>query len=165
MENNSTLNESRIASVVKTIRFEFWLWTIALALLSGMSFYFASSIPKLDGTTTISVQSMLMLLLLIGFPSVFIWFKNKMIALKSVEDFKTRMHRYEAYSRIRQFVFFLFGLSILTVQLLTIFKGAPMMLLIIVVLGFFIVPSRTRLMMEANLISDQEAIGSEEEEL
>lgn len=166
MENNPIQQDNQITAIVKTLKTEFWIWTIALAVLAILSFWFGPKMSKLDGDATISLQSLLLVILFTGFPGIFVWFRNRMQQLSDEMDLNKRLRRYELFSRLRQAVFFLFGFLILLVQVFTVLKGGIMLFLIVVVLGMFILPSRARLLMETHLLpADQEAAeeGNEED--
>jgi hypothetical protein len=120
---------------------------------------------KFEPSLTVSLQSVLLLLLLGGLPGVFIWFRNKMTALTKVSDIEKRLVKYEGYSRIRQAVFFVFGLLILFMYVFTVMKGAPMLFLMVLVLSMFILPSRGRLMMETGLLKTEEEAEKNEEDM
>lgn len=155
MDNNIDLFENQISEKVKNLNSEFRLWTIALVVLGVISFWLGPKVPNFDNETAISIQSMLLLLLMIGLPGIFMWFRNRMQTLKDVENIEIRLNRYETYSRLRQALFFLFGLLVLIVRVFTLLKGGFMLFMVVIVLGIFIVPSRSRLIMEANLHSSE----------
>ncbi len=157
--------EKQISAIVKSLKTEMYIWFGALAVLAVMSLFFASKMPKMETSLTISLQSVLLLLMLGGLPGVFIWFRNKMTALSKVMDIEKRLNRYENYSRIRQAAFFVFGLLILFMYVFTVMKGAPMLFLVIIVLTMFILPSRGRLLMEAGLLKPEETAEKNEEDL
>jgi hypothetical protein len=162
MEKNIEILEPQIASIVKNLKSEFWIWACALGAMAVLSFWFGPKVNKLDGDTTISLQSMLLLILLVGFPGVFIWFRNRMQQLLGEVNLVKRMKRYQLFSRLRQFVFFILGLLILVVQVFTALKGGIMLFLIVVVLSMFILPSRTRLLMEAHLLPANDEAAKED---
>jgi uncharacterized membrane protein len=159
------LYEKQIQAIVKSLKTEMSIWFGTLAILAVMSFYFAHDMKKLEPSLTISLQSVLLLLLMVGLPGVFIWFRNKMAALLLVSDIEKRLNKYETYSRIRQALFFVFGLLILFMNVFTVLKGAPMLLLAVLVLGMFILPSRGRLVMETGLAKPEEVAEKDEEDM
>lgn len=150
------LNEKQIEAIVKSLKTECWIWFTALAALAVMSVFFAPAMKKFDPTLTITLQSVLLLLMLIGLPGIFMWFRNKMTAISKEMDIPKRLSRYETYSRIRQALFFVFGLLVLFMHVFTIMKGAPMLFMVVILLTMFILPSRGRLIMEASLSRPEE---------
>ena len=144
-------HENTIQAIVRNLKSEFWIWAVALFTMSIMAFFFGPSIANLSGDDTIAVQSLSFLILFTGLPATFIWFRNRMNELKALSDISLRLKKYQRYSRIRQGVFFAFGLLVLVVEVFTNLKNGYMLLLVVVVLSIFIVPSRTRLLMEARL--------------
>jgi hypothetical protein len=163
MQNETNQLEQLIQAVVRNLKTEFWIWATALGILTGMVYLFSSSFPKLDVDVTIQLQSILILILLLGFPAVFIWFRNSMQKIRTLVDVEARLKRFERFSRLRQAVFFCFGFMILVVKTFTNLKGAHLLLMIVVALGFFIIPSRSRLIMENHLYREPEV--KEEEEV
>lgn len=157
--------EKQIQAIVKSLKTEMYIWSVAIALLAVMSLYFAPLMRKLDPSLTITLQSVLLLLMLGGLPGTFIWFRNKMKDLLQEADLVKRLHRYETYSRIRQASFFIFGLLVLFMYVFTNMKGAPMLFLVVVVLSMFILPSRGRLLMEAGLLKPEEEMEKDEEDM
>lgn len=157
--------EKQLSAIVKSLKTEMYLWFGALAVLAVMSLYFGPLMKKFEPSLTVSLQSILLLLLLGGLPGVFIWFRNKMTALTKVSDIEKRLVKYEGYSRIRQAVFFVFGLLILFMYVFTVMKGAPMLFLMVLVLSMFILPSRGRLMMETGLLKTEEEAEKNEEDM
>lgn len=159
------LYEKQIQAVVKSLKTELYIWFAALAVLAVMSVFFASDMKKLDPTLTITLQSILLLLMLLGLPGIFMWFRNKMAVLAKESDIPKRLNRYETYSRIRQSLFFLFGVMVLFMHVFTVMKGAPMLFAVVVLLTMFILPSRGRLIMEAGLTKPEEELEKNEEDL
>ena len=157
--------EKQIQAVVKSLKTEMYIWTVALAVLALMSLFFAPQMKKLEPSLTITLQSVLLLLMLGGLPGIFIWFRNKMKDLLAETDIERRLNRYETYSRIRQALFFVFGLLVLSMYVFTNMKGAPMLFLVVVVLSMFILPSRGRLLMEAGLTKPEEELEKDEEDM
>lgn len=157
--------EKQIQAVVKSLKSELYIWLAALILLAVMGIFFGPHIPKFEPSLTIALQSALLLLMLGGLPGVFIWFRNRMRVLANVEDVELRLIHYETYSRIRQAAFFVFGLLVLFMHVFTNMKGAPMLFLVVVVLGLFILPSRGRVIMEASLIKPEEEAEKNEEDM
>lgn len=157
--------EKQIQTIVKSLKTECWIWFATLAILAVMSVYFAPEMKKLEPALTITLQSILLLLLLIGLPSIFMWFRNKMALLSKEMDIPKRLNRYETYSRIRQALFFIFGLLVLFMHVFTIMKGAPMLFMVVILLTMFILPSRGRLLMEASLAKSEEDEAKSEEDL
>ena len=150
------IHEKQIESIVKSLKTECWIWFVALAALAVMSVFFAPVMKKLEPNLTITLQSILLLLMLIGLPGIFMWFRNKMALLSKEMDIPKRLSRYETYSRIRQALFFVFGFLVLFMHVFTIMKGAPMLFMVVILLTMFILPSRGRLTMEASLAKPEE---------
>lgn len=157
--------EKQIQAVVKSLKTEMYIWTVALVVLAVMSLFFAPQMKKFEPSLTITLQSILLLVMLGGLPAIFIWFRNKMNALLLEADVVRRLNRYETYSRIRQASFFVFGLLVLFMYVFTNMKGAPMLFLVVVVLSMFILPSRGRLLMEAGLTKPEEELEKDEEDM
>jgi hypothetical protein len=157
--------EKQIQSIVKSLKTESWIWFGTLAILAVMSVYFAPIMKKLEPGLTITLQSILLLLMLLGLPAVFMWFRNKTIELSKEMDIPKRLNRYETYSRIRQALFFIFGLLVLFMHVFTYMKGAPMLFMVVILLSMFILPSRGRLVMEASLAKPDEEEAKNEEDL
>jgi len=157
--------EKQIQSIVKSLKTESWIWFATLAILAVMSVYFAPIMTKLEPSLTIILQSILLLLMLLGLPAVFMWFRNKMAELSKEMDIPKRLNRYEVYSRIRQALFFIFGLLVLFMHVFTYMKGAPMLFMVVILLSMFILPSRGRLVMEAGLAKPDEEEAKNEEDL
>lgn len=157
--------DKQIAAIVKSLKTEMYIWFGALAVLAVMSLYFGPIMKKFEPSLNVSLQSVLLLLLLGGLPGVFIWFRNKMAALTKVSDVEKKLAKYEGYSRIRQAVFFVFGLLIEFMYVFTVMKGAPMLFLMVLVLSMFILPSRGRLLMETGLLKSEEEAGKNEEDM
>jgi len=157
--------EKQIQAIVKSLKTECWIWFATLAILAVMSVYFAPEMKKLQPSLTITLQSILLLLMLLGLPGIFMWFRNKMTALSKEMDIPKRLNRYETYSRIRQALFFIFGLLVLIMHVFTFMKGAPMLFMVVILLTMFILPSRGRLVMEASLAKPEEAEAKNEEDL
>jgi len=157
--------EKQIQVIVKSLKTECWIWFATLAILAVMSVYFAPEMKKLEPTLTITLQSILLLLMLLGLPGIFMWFRNKMTALSKEMDIPKRLNRYETYSRIRQALFFIFGLLVLFMHVFTFMKGAPMLFMVVILLTMFILPSRGRLVMEASLAKPEEEEAKNEEDL
>jgi Zn-dependent protease with chaperone function len=157
--------EKQIQALVKSLKTEIYIWFGTLAILAVMSVYFAHAMKKLEPSLTISLQSALLLLLLVGLPGVFIWFRKRMVSLLLVSDIEKRLNKYETYSRIRQAVFFVFGLLILFMYVFTIMKGAPMLFMAVLLLSMFILPSRGRVIMEAGLVKPEEEAEKNEEDM
>jgi len=150
------LYEKQILAIVKSLKTECWIWFVTLGILAVMSFFFAPVMKKLEPSLTITLQSVLLLLMLLGLPGIFMWFRNKMAALAKEMDIPKRLNRYETYSRIRQALFFIFGFLVLFMHIFTIMKGAPMLFAVVIVLSLFILPSRGRLIMEASLTKPED---------
>lgn len=159
------LYEKQIQSIVKSLKTESWIWFATLAILAVMSVYFAPIMKKLEPTLTITLQSILLLLMLLGLPVIFMWFRNKMALLSKEMDIPKRLNQYETYSRIRQALFFIFGLLVLFMHVFTYMKGAPMLFMVVILLSMFILPSRGRLVMEASLAKPEEEEAKNEEDL
>jgi signal transduction histidine kinase len=159
------MHEKQIQSIVKSLKTESWIWFATLAILAVMSVYFAPIMKKLEPGLTITLQSILLLLMLLGLPATFMWFRNKMAELSKEMDIPRRLNRYETYSRIRQAVFFIFGLLVLFMHVFTYMKGAPMLFMVVILLSMFILPSRGRLVMEASLAKPEEEEPKNEEDL
>jgi hypothetical protein len=159
------LYEKQIQAIVKSLKTEMYIWYAALAILAVMSVFFAPSMKKLEPNLTITLQSILLLLMLLGLPGTFMWFRNKMTALLKETDIPKRLNRYENYSRIRQALFFVFGLLVLFMHVFTVMKGAPMLFAVVVVLTMFITPSRGRLIMEAGMTKPEEVVEKNEEDM
>lgn len=158
------MHEKQIQSIVKSLKTESWIWFATLAILAVMSVYFAPIMKKLEPGLTITLQSILLLLMLLGLPAIFMWFRNKMAELSKEMDIPKRLNRYETYSRIRQALFFIFGLLVLFMHVFTYMKGAPMLFMVVILLSMFILPSRGRLIMEASLAKpDEEEVKSNED--
>jgi len=157
-------NEKELQAIVKSLKTEMYLWFGTLAILAVMSLYFAPIMKKFEPTLTIALQSILLLLMLLGLPGIMMWFRNKMAELSQEMDLSKRLKKYETYSRIRQALFFVFGLLILFMHVFTVMKGAPMLFGVIVMLSFFILPSRGRLVMEASLTHPDEVEEKQQEE-
>jgi len=157
--------EKQIQSIVKSLKTESWIWFATLAILAVMSVYFAPIMTKLEPSLTIILQSILLLLMLLGLPAIFMWFRNKMAELSKEMDIPKRLNRYETYSRIRQALFFIFGLLVLFMHVFTYMKGAPMLFMVVILLSMFILPSRGRLVMEAGLAKPDEEEAKNEEDL
>ncbi len=155
--------EKQIQSIVKSLKTECWIWFSTLVLLAIMSVYFAPIMKKLEPSLTITLQSILLLLMLLGLPAIFMWFRNKMALLSKEMDIPKRLNQYETYSRIRQALFFIFGFLVLFMHVFTVMKGAPMLFMVVVLLTMFILPSRGRLVMEASLTKPEEV--EEEQDL
>jgi hypothetical protein len=156
--------EKQIQAIARSLKTEMYIWYAALAILAVMSVFFAPDMKKLEPGLTITLQSVLLLLMLLGLPGVFMWFRNKMAALAKETDIPKRLNRYENYARIRQALFFLFGLMVLFMHVFTIMKGAPMLFAVVILLTMFIMPSRGRLLMEAGLTKPEEETGKNENE-
>jgi len=159
------LHEKQIQTIVKSLKTECWIWFVTLAVLAVMSIYFAPIMKKLEPSLTIMLQSILLLLMLLGLPSIFMWFRNKMVSLSKEMDVPKRLNRYETYSRIRQALFFIFGLLVLFMHVFTVMKGAPMLFMVVILLSMFILPSRGRLVMEAGLAKPEEEEVKNEDDL
>jgi len=157
--------EKQILAIVKSLKIECWIWFASLAVLAVMSVFFAPDMKKLEPSLTITLQSILLLLMLLGLPGIFMWFRNKMASLSKEMDIPKRLNRYETYSRIRQALFFIFGLLVLFMNVFTNMKGAPMLFMVVILLTMFILPSRGRLLMEASLAKPDEEEAKNEEEL
>lgn len=157
--------EKQIQAIVKSLKTEMYIWFGTLAILAVMSAYFAPQMKKFEPSLTITLQSILLLLMLLGLPGIFMWFRNKMVALLLEADIQKRLIRYETYSRIRQAVFFVYGLLVLFMYVFTVMKGAPMLFAAIVLLTMFILPSRGRLIMEAGLSKPEEEAEKNEEDM
>ncbi len=157
--------EKQIQSIVKSLKTESWIWFATLAILAVMSVYFAPIMKKLEPGLTITLQSILLLLMLLGLPAIFMWFRNKMAELSKEMDIPKRLNRYESYSRVRQALFFIFGLLVLFMHVFTYMKGAPMLFMVVILLSMFILPSRGRLVMEASLAKPEEEEVKNEEDL
>lgn len=159
------LYEKQIQAIVKSLKTECWIWFVTLAILAVMSLFFAPQMKKLEPTLTITLQSVLLLLMLLGLPGIFMWFRNKMAEISKEMDIPKRLNRYESYSRIRQALFFIFGFLILFMYVFTNMKGAPMLFMVIILLTMFILPSRGRLVMEASLVKPEEEVEKNEEDM
>jgi hypothetical protein len=157
--------EKQLSAIVRSLKTEMYIWSVALAVLTVMSLYFAPKMTKFDASLTINLQSALLLILLVGLPGIFIWFRNRMTALVLMQDVEKLLVRYETFARIRQAGFFVFALLVLFMYVFTTMKGAPMLLMAIVVLSFFILPSRGRLLMETGLNKTEEELEQNEEDL
>lgn len=157
--------EKQIQAIVKSLKTECWIWFITLAILAVMSLFFAPQMKKLEPTLTITLQSVLLLLMLLGLPGIFMWFRNKMVELSKEMDVPKRLNRYESYSRIRQALFFIFGFLVLFMYVFTNMKGAPMLFMVVIMLTMFILPSRGRLVMEASLVKPEEEAEKNEEDM
>jgi hypothetical protein len=156
-------NEQQIQAIVKSLKSEFYIWFSILVVLAVLSFVFGGSMDKLNPSLTISLQSLLLLAMLVGIPGTLVWFRNKMKLINEISAIPIRLGRYEKYSRIRQSVFFIMELLVLFMQVFTVMKGALMLFMVVLVISFFIVPSRGRLMMEAGLLKPEEAEKAEED--
>lgn len=156
--------EKQIQVIVKSLKTECYIWFVTLGILAVMALIFAPDMKKFDPSLTITLQSILLLLMLIGLPGIFMWFRNRMIALLKETDIPKRLNKYETYSRIRQAIFFVFGLLILFLHVFTVLKGAPMLFAVVIVLTMFILPTRGRLVMEAGLLKPEEDAEKNEEE-
>ena len=159
------LYEKQIQAIVKSLKTEMYIWFGTLAILAVMSVFFAPQMKKFEPSLTITLQSILLLLMLLGLPGIFMWFRNKMAELAKVTDIPKRLSRYENYSRIRQSLFFLFGFMVLFMHIFTIMKGAPMLFAVVILLTMFILPSRGRLIMEAGLAKPEEEAKKNEEDM
>ena len=159
------LYEKQIQAVVKSLKTEMYIWFGTLAILAVMSVFFAPQMTKFEPSLTITLQSVLLLLMLLGIPGIFMWFRNKMAVLAKEMDIPKRLNRYEAYSRIRQALFFIFGFLVLFMHIFTIMKGAPLLFAVVILLTMFILPSRGRLIMEAGLAKPEEEAEKNEEDM
>jgi hypothetical protein len=159
------LYEKQIQAIVKSLKTEMYIWYGALAILAIMSVFFAPSMKKLEPSLTITLQSILLLLMLLGLPGTFMWFRNKMTALVKETDIPKRLNRYENYARVRQALFFVFGFLVLFMHVFTVMKGAPMLFAVVILLTMFIMPSRGRLIMEVGLIKPEEEAEKNEEDM
>ncbi|HET9571972.1 MAG TPA: hypothetical protein VFP20_11260 [Bacteroidales bacterium] len=157
--------EKQIQTIVKSLKTEMYIWYAALSILGVMSVFFAPEMKKFEPGLTITLQSILLLLMLLGLPGTFMWFRNKMTNLLKETDIPKRLNRYETYSRIRQGLFFVFGVLVLFMHVFTIMKGAPMLFAVVIMLTMFIMPSRGRLIMEAGLTKPEDEDEKNNEDL
>jgi hypothetical protein len=145
---------------------EFRMWYLTLLVLAVLCFILGPEVEKVSPATAIPLQSAFLLVLLVGLPSTFMWFKNRLNRLQAIENVHERIDRYETVARIRQAIFFVFGVLVLAAHVFTPMKGlSPLMLfLVVVLLVLFTVPSRRRLLTETGLLPSLEENVSEEEE-
>ena len=151
MEKHNKQTEEKAQAVVNSLKFEFNSLTAALAVLSVMVYYFESKMTKIQGDSAVQIQSLFMLIMLVVLPGIFIWFKNRMKAIQTIENALEKIQRYLKYARIRQYALFLLGLLVLVVQSTRRLEKGYMFIFVVLVMGIFIVPSRSRLFLESGL--------------
>lgn len=151
MEHHNGQTEEKVQGVVKSLKFEFISLTAALVVLSIIVYYFESKMTKIQGYPAVQIQSLFILIMLVVLPGIFIWFKNRMKSIQTIDLAIERIQKYSTYARIRQYALFLLGFSVLVVQSTTRLEKGYLFIFVVLVMGIFIVPSRSRLILESGL--------------
>ena len=144
-------NEALIISVNKLLRSNFYLWYFVLIVSGAFCFITKYPFPKLNVVLSVNLQQLLVLVLLTGIPGILVWSKNKMKMLSEISDISSRLRLYRKYVQIRQSVFFILGFFILFMQLFTSMKGAVMLFFVVICICLFIIPTKGRLEIEAQI--------------
>jgi hypothetical protein len=145
-------NKALILSTVKRLKINFYVWFVILIGLSIFCFNTNYPFQKLNDAVSVNLQQVFLLCMLGGIPGAFIWTKNRMKALNQISDIGLRLRQYEKLVHIRQSIFFILGLFILFMQVFTVMKGVLMLFLMIICLSLFIIPSKSRLETESQLM-------------
>lgn len=144
----------------KKLKFAYLLTFIALMISGAYVFTSGYKITQLDHLTSINIQQLLILLVLVCTPGVLVWSKKKVKLLRVVESLEYRLKEYNKIELIRLVVFGILGLLTIIVQLLSDLTGIAMLFLIILCLFLFIWPTTGRFEQETGYIDNTE---SEEE--
>jgi hypothetical protein len=144
-------NDVFIILINRSLRSNFYIWYFVLIVSGVFCFITKYSFPKLDVALSVNLQQLLVLVLLTGIPGILVWSKNKMKMLSEISDISSRLRLYKKYVQIRQSVFFILGFFILFIQVFTSMKGAVMLFCVVICICLFIIPTKGRLEMEAQI--------------
>lgn len=153
-------NETIISSTNKSLRINFYIWYVVLIATGVFCFIANYPFPKLKASLSVNLQQLLILCLLGGIPGILVWTKNKLKTLAEISDLGKRLRMYEKYVHIRQSIFFILGFFVLFMQVFTSMKGALMLFCVVVCICVFIIPTRGRLVNEAQTGGPEQNIGS-----
>jgi len=134
----------------KTFKRIYLLTFCVILLLMVPAFHPGIVLPKLDQTSAMNLQQLLILLGLVGFPGVLIWSSKKVKTLKRLDSEEERLKQYKTVVITRLVVFTAISLFALFMQLFTAMKGAFMFMMIILVLFMFIWPTFARFVSETS---------------
>lgn len=143
---------------------------VVLILLETIMLLTGIKISVIDQTTSINLQQILILLILVCIPGVLVWSKKKVSLIHEIESLEKRLEEYKKIELTRLIVYDFLGLLTLIVQLLSDLKGLEMLYLIILCLFMFIWPTMSRLEHETGALKedaaneDEKAYGEAEEE-
>jgi hypothetical protein len=144
-------NGALIILINRSLRSNFYIWYFVLIASGVFCFITKYPFPKLDVALSVNLQQLLVLVLLTGIPGILVWSKNKMKMLSEISDISSRLRLYKKYVQIRQSVFFILGFFILFMQIFTSMKGAVMLFCVVICICLFIIPTKGRLEMEAQI--------------
>jgi len=143
---------------------------VVLILLETIMLLTGIKISVIDQTTSINLQQILILLILVCIPGVLVWSKKKVSLIHEIESLEKRLEEYKKIELTRLIVYDFLGLLTLIVQLLSDLKGLEMLYLVILCLFMFIWPTQSRLEHETGALKedaaneDEKAYGEAEEE-
>jgi hypothetical protein len=148
-------DERKIVAVQRKLKTNFLVWFLILIVLAIVCFTTDFGFSRLNDALAVNMQQLLILALLGGIPGVLVWSRNRMKMLVEVSDVCLRLRRYEKYATIRQSVFFILGLLVLFMHVLTSMNGTFMLFLVVICLCMFILPTRGRLEAETHLMEPE----------
>lgn len=141
----------------KILKIAYLFTFIALLIFGAYVFSSGVKITQLDHLTSINIQQLLILLVLICTPGVLVWSKKKVKLLRVVESLEIRLKEYHKIELIRLAVFGILGFLTIIVQLLSDLTGIAMLFLIVLFLFMFIWPTKSRMEQETGYIENAES--------
>lgn len=154
----------------KNLKLAYLISFVVLILLETIMLLTGIKISVIDQTTSINLQQILILLILVCIPGVLVWSKKKVSLIHEIESLEKRLEEYKKIELTRLIVYDFLGLLTLIVQLLSDLKGLEMLYLVILCLFMFIWPTMSRLEHETGALKedaaneDEKAYGEAEEE-
>ena len=141
----------------KKLKFAYLITFISLLISGAYVFSSGYKITQLDHLTSINIQQLLILLVLVCTPGVLVWSKRKVKLLRVVESLEYRLKEYHKIELVRLVVFGILGLLTIIVQLLSDLTGIAMLFLIILCLFLFIWPTKGRMEQETGYVDNTDS--------
>jgi len=141
----------------KKLKLAYLISFVVLILLETIMLLTGIKISVIDQTTSINLQQILILLILVCIPGVLVWSKKKVSLIHEIESLEKRLEEYKKIELTRLVVYDFLGLLTFIVQLLSYLKGLEMLYLVILCLFMFIWPTMSRLEHETGALKEDAA--------
>lgn len=148
--------ENELRKLVKDLRLHFFL-SLSLLLLLGLGVYFLpAKSPLLSQELSLPIQSMSLLLFLIGVPFTLRWFHHKTRRISihiSLPDQGLKAYRKAAAARM--YAFSIIAFFALALKVFTTMPNAMLFFLMTMLFFLFCIPNKEQIIKELNLFEHQ----------